>query len=1781
MKKAKRILALLLAVVMLASVFSTTGMAKIAAGDYTSYKTNPNAYFNSIQKIEFTPEQGACWLLDYLDQLLYDVNFAYDGEKLVDETLYKVTVWAYLRNIDEALWTLYNAVKGLKDSNETCLRNILKVEGPLGMNVSNLLDNVVSSSDIGDLRNLNYSALGDQNSDARVTRANPGRDTTGGHAGVPNGAPDLTVLCMLLQFLSDNRDTLAKIGDGSIDLVITLKIMGITITHLDIPGMLPESASLFLTDLPKALKNTLYSALWNSTADEAPSNFNYDTGIQQLVNWLLIDGTGESGSDGGKSILGSNFEPFLPAIANYPGGASVFNEQIQADRGEGVQTYNMNVYQLVNNALNALLSGYVSDLLYGLLIDLLDIDDSDGLGDPSIMTDLVFSLVVGIIKDLFETCGAPELIYTDAGENYPVPRIRELLDWLFNGGALETFIRVDYSGISLTDNFIQLLRDLLRLLPGLVPMLGIEYPEGLIHTTAELTENLYMDLTIDGELVEHVPIYTTYDGDFIFYPDSSDKSYAEYVESRQAVNMSDSSAASYVNPTFIREAYVIPESAVWADILKVLLNSFIDGCYFPEWADTIAEVGAYALASLAAAYLPQNNYFDRLDAYHYIVEEGGTYQPIGTATAVTPLAYTEEVYISGLNTTVTVPRAAADIGASLGAFFLNGAFPMDTLGFWPETDTNFETYLSEFLVWAATEYLEVFTGHWNTITGRYENLGTYGSTTVAGTWQTQFNTFVTQFNALRSQYPSTDYGTFTVCNIPASAMRELIYPLIDNTVLGLVPANWLPSWLAAGGSSALFNYWLGDSLIDIDLQQIVSLLSINPDGELGQNGLIKVVLNLLDRVLGALLGGNAVLPPSTQSISTNRNVFTTPTSLTGLEAFLGSGAQLRNFISNLFYYLGIYGKPLLSTALPIIMNITQDVVKSTTYREVGTTTTVDYLENKTITLDDLQDYIDEYGGNKNQIIFDQSVPYNNAQIATMVAQDIGVSDNLITYSDGQYYVPFPNAYTRLSFAEKAASHASDYLKKAEDAGEDVLGTECVVTRKTENGQRIYFVEQKLDYRAATATLTKSYVYDTDNVTVLETIYNYSNFSKASTTVRDVNNNGKVTYGSGYVLYDREDYASDKISYLNRRNNAVEDASDFISKYNGYIQTLCDSYGRWMNYLINLQLKNANLYDKNDDGVVNSDDGFPGQPDDSVPYPFYRASGSSSVSFWDTTTTYNFNYAATSGIVQAAFDYANEDVYDEDNVYVGNHDVTLDLGETESVVRLALNSINFDITKDEEGNYNSGSKQWEDLTAADKTAITNKCNSLGYTYHPDDNEITRKAFNYFTGSAVGGYSSFGTFTDDKGTSTTINFAPLSAYNSTGEGDGVARLNNLQKSYITFAKGIREYDAGIKEHYDDISWRAAHSEGNMLTSYKINSLEWVLNYTKSAYYPIGEQNGRNKRYNTVTGGLESAYSKSTYTEFQKAYDYAAALKDFISSGGYGISQSLVSVAYRNVINAYNRLVPFSGVADWAELLANLQAAYTALNSEIGLNQDGTVKDPVYGYTLQSLLDLRDVAQDAQSLYDEFALSYDSDYQSIIDEESTLVWNALQNLAFNVGTIPDIIISSTYDGPVDKITYKPTDSTDIRTLGVIIGFAEGAGLTADHIEQGIFVTTGYRLDATLGNEFAYQPSGRGSGTGSELIGKIGNQPRFEYYCAIIGDLNGDSRIDGNDKAIVDSMLAQDNVEDQLTYLQIAADVDQSGTIDATDINIIKAHYRYETYGDIDGTINQTSINPSWYNN
>ncbi|MBR4450452.1 MAG: hypothetical protein IKS39_01290 [Clostridia bacterium] len=1761
MKKAKQVLALVLSVIMLLSVAVPTAFAKTDVNIYEPATLYPTEYDDGVEKYKFTVEQGAGYIVDMLEMLLHEANIDLSNEPVVDEWYATVTLKANLTTLDNALYFLGNLINAINvDSDLITLVANIKV---IGIGVTGLAGKIVGALNLGDIERLDATALGDQSSSndpSRICRNVPLDSQKPARS-------DLTVLKALVKFLADNRSTLAKIADGTINfgtLDGTIKGIG--------------AVKPYLTDLPNALRELLYGLLINTDYDsenqDLPSGTTVDSMAQSIVNWLLIDGTKSDASNGGKSVLGADKDPLLPDMKNYPGQASLDARTIQADRGQGVQQYTMNFYQLVNNALNALLSGMVSDLLEGLLFDMLGIDASDGLGDPAIMQDVMFATIVGAIEGLCVQNGAPAITYTDTENTYPVPKIRKLLDWFFVGGGLATFIKISYSGIQITDNFMSLLNDVARMLPGLFGLFGIEVPDGLTYTNEEMTEK-WVDRYPDQ------PYYMTFDNrEVIKYEDNGndydyDDEY-EFVSDGTVVNTHDPAGADYCNPKFIRPKYVKSNQNIYAALVKILLNNFIDGCYFPEWAEDIPSVGAYALASLAVKYLPENNYFDRLDAYHY----GAGYVPLGTSGTVTPLPYTEQIESPHTHALVTIPRAAMDIGASIGAYLLSGWQDFQSgVGYTLETDTNFEVFAFEFLTWALATYMPIFSGKWNVSNSNFGNLD--GGLT--GTWQSAFVNARNTFNTSYQNHPHTG-ATGNVNNIPAGEIRNALYDMLDNSLFKLIPLSWLPDWVSGEKSWGLFNDWLLESICTLDLQKIISILGINTTGELN-NSVTVVLINLVDRILGTVFGGNAVLP------NVPRNVFTTGTTVASLDGLFGSTSYtpLKTLLEQLLYQLDRYIPTLAGVIFPLLM--TGSVKKAAYYQNASSSSKTNYLGSNQITFAQLRAYNDANAADANSSVFSGSVWYTSDSKAELVAAAIGDTGfsvdgrRQIVNGSEQYRVEFPATYSSLRYAEAAAGYIENsYAKRDRSSGNNNLVYKLYVTE---------------NYRDETASMQTVTVREEEGV-VTEKEYVFSNIHTAAPVKTNgkyqTGTKGEVQYGDGWRTLSYEDFRANEIKLYHRYNNAIEDSNEFLENFETYAHsTLPNAYGDWLEYLINMKLYANKHYDANGDGSITSDDGMPGKPGKDTPYPFSATGNGSSYedyigpddakidvvrrSINSGTSGRSYPFASNGSylVVVEALNYA--DALEEDG---SNHDVELSRSFAQSVVRLALNSHTFDITS---GSEEAALAQWQALSDSQKNTIASTCQSYGLTFDRDNFKITRKSFALITPSLGGG--SFGYYSGDQTSNdgrTTISLTPPTTYTLGGK-DEVKYQNEIQKSYIEFAKTIKDYNEKLNDYYDNISWRLANVEtaleGNTV---RTNTLEWVLNYTADAY--ITENDGqmwRNKKLNQFNR-LVTAYTQKTYDEFQRAYEYGVALKNAVDNNQH-ILQSLVTTAYQAILKAYYNLHEFSKRPDWRLYESTLDQAQAIIDGPLGLGAD---VDRDVAYTLPTLNNLNAALAIARTYYNTYYTDADIDFQDEIDENQRILQRVIEALAFPEGLIPGAVKVSDplnnspfnilHDGNGDDYSYK-LGGSDNRTYKVITGLQEGqsftdtAGTMPTYTNsQGdparVFTSSGFVEDNNT-NTFEAHRSDYGGGTGSYLVGHIGRIPQFKYYVVLVGDLNGDSRIDNVDRAYINLVAAQGTEYEIEPYLGVAGDVNFDGHINADDAQIITNKVNHSaSYTPIDQT-------------
>ena len=1758
MKKAKRLLAVLMAMVMLLSGACINVYAYTDVNNYLEPYTSRAKYYLDYEK-------GCGWLLDMLDEMLAEANLTITCNGLNDMVDIGVNIFTsnIMLNLDDALEDAGNP-NGLLD--------LRSVDG-----IIRTLDGVLSCLDgnwIAGAANV-IGVLGD------LLDGDKGLNNNGFNAGFQRAkVADSKVLGMLLNWIGNQSNLLMGIISGTFNYGSLLE--GV------FDDLLTDLTGYTGGDVTKNVDYALMTMLYGMLIDDSVTQVDaaaFDAGVQKLVNWALIEGTGMTAAEGANSLLGANFEPLMgEALAKQPGGASLTAVEIQADHDlDGVpETHTMSFYQLINNVIRALLDEMVVPMLSDLLCDLLDVEITEDMpyGDPEILTDQMFTMIVGLVESLLVQNGAPEPVYTEDQNTYPLLKIEAMLDWLFNQGGLDTFILIDYQGIHLQDNLMSLLNDLIRLLVNMLPSLGLfEDSAHLGYDSDELTAIWYYAVDENGsKVLVAEDAEGAIDQTYIPYEDPTQILYAtgyeevngvtvatgyNYLTNDMPVNTADKAGANYFNPDFIRSNYVIETDKVYATVIKMALNDMVDGCYFPEWADDIPSVLAYAAAGIASQALPQNNYYARLDAYHTMLETGAVSVVDGNNNVIDAIPYTavkrvkiKDVHGNQTGTEdVVVPKGALDILCSYLAAYLNNILMLNK-SMILSTDTTLEKFATQFFTWALDQYMPVLVGVDTNGNGVYGESGEY-----PGLWTSNFNSLIsTVYSNVGTLTFRDDVETYT----SEGVMKiDAIYDLLDATLFSLIPSSWLPD---INSSSQMINGWLLGNLIEFDLIGILDLLTVNMDyenGELNQPAL-TVIMRIIDRVFGLVFNGNSVLIPTRNNVFTDG--YTSITTLSGLLSARVNGSTstdgaLPQLIGRLLSHIKTYQYELLSTALPLLAGM--DYIRS--FKTDGMLET----SMKQYKVEDLENYVASISEN-----------INATKILTL--SDLETAEALVggklqakRNSEGTAYdvILTTNDTVYASFASKAEADALINSFK------DTYIEEVVVTEATAEEEAVleYNIWRKWSYLEMATARTDEFDEEKNGTVTTFSEFRFANLTKRTTA------NPFISFEKDQFLFQNyEDFGKAGYWYTGAKD-ALKDASSYASSYHGFAENdLSGAYHDWLMYSIEAQLYNKGLLDTNNDGVVTATDimgadgatveyyadGKPGIP--SSMYPYYTSS-SSNYKYVDYTNGAYYNNANDNGVIKyyntVNMADMNEANYEQIAIALElaadeRYDVEFSRDEVEAIVRLALGTVQFDITpdgKDDAGNltYN-GSLQWEDLTVDQLNTIAAWLQANGFTYEAVENSQYGEVDYTFFRPRFGFMSSATTLTSGVSPVPVTYDTYFSSYanmealdEKTYEQEAVIAI---YKGYNKYIKSLYDNREALYDQMDYVSYMYENAAMNRSKAIDVTMIEWAVNTFKSAY--IGNA-GLNQKFDGVdaNGALKTTkvYTAGSYENFRIAYDFAKSLIDASTNSLLSteeLTQSMATQAFYGILDAYYALVPFTGPADWTQL-----QNYIALANAI-------IDDPL-SYDANVGYDLEDGQWDIMTtvLADSVNLtkdeSIDCERQNDVDDMAAALYQAIYKL--NYLTAPDLI-SNTNVGGEDLVNTVVTSSGQ-RITGQVFGLEEGVGAIMDLIQ-----VVGMREDAGSGTTVSITGSGRGFGTGSYFIGTVEHKERFRYYAVVYGDINGDARVDGTDASaleiaamVADGTITQDNLGSAAKFE--AADANHDGSVDDLDIAKIVDHYTFET--------------------
>ncbi len=281
--------------------------------------------------------------------------------------------------------------------------------------------------------------------------------------------------------------------------------------------------------------------------------------------------------------------------------------------------------------------------------------------------------------------------------------------------------------------------------------------------------------------------------------------------------------------------------------------------------------------------------------------------------------------------------------------------------------------------------------------------------------------------------------------------------------------------------------------------------------------------------------------------------------------------------------------------------------------------------------------------------------------------------------------------------------------------------------------------------------------------------------------------------------------------------------------------------------------------------------------------------------------------------------------------------------------------------------------------------------------------------------------------------------------------------------------------------------------------------------------------NSRYGI--SATNSAYSLRTWNQLKRAYTFAYDIyMDVLLGTDSTITQAMVSEARGQLNSAVKSLKPYTPLAN-----------YTTFRSELNTAK-GYTESELNRYFEEGVAAFREVLARAN----DFALDYDRDSQTLVDDMTVEIQDAIAGLSFKPA-ITKVDDTTTAFDPINKFVFG------LKTgLSSYFSFVTNVG-------------PGY-IEPT--------PTSNGSGTGTVISLIVNGEVIDSYTVAIFGDVDGDGKTNANDSLLV-SLYADGLLSSSSSFSPVqsfAADENHDGYVDAND------SYDLEMAGLYAYSVNQT---------
>lgn len=442
MKQSKRLLCVLLSMIMILSCVT------VGVSAYKTDYSEPYGYTN-VNKPYFTVDQASTAMLDFLDDILADVD--------VDEEIVGITI--RIKSIDTTFQSLKNIF-------ESTLYKIGKI------------------FDLGDIEKLNVSIP--KNGSIRRTNAS---------------LSDTDMLKYVLEWVSANASPLYKIADNSLDL-------GLIDNFWSMKDEVP-----ILNDLHGYLNEMLYGLLIedidfedanNATLKSQVDAMTLDDILQDFINNrclnLICDGSAnDDGTNDIADFLG------LPTKADGTLAESMgILDLCPSLKASDISITTTSTYDLIKNLFKALIDDVVVKFAGDLILDALEIAPDDPEGDTSYINIAITLFATPQTLGLPEDASESEVISTFLAQQgvenpdhpKPIDKTNAALKYILKEGITQYvyFKQVDDNDESkgkylhIDDEFMSKLAEYIKSLLPTISTLISDFPSLTAEQSAALSE---------------------------------------------------------------------------------------------------------------------------------------------------------------------------------------------------------------------------------------------------------------------------------------------------------------------------------------------------------------------------------------------------------------------------------------------------------------------------------------------------------------------------------------------------------------------------------------------------------------------------------------------------------------------------------------------------------------------------------------------------------------------------------------------------------------------------------------------------------------------------------------------------------------------------------------------------------------------------------------------------------------------------------------------------------------------------------------------------------------------------------------------------------------------------------------------------------------------------------------------------------------------------------------------------------------------------------------------